>query len=282
LDVILNEMFLETEKQEAYLHPTLPPISVKDSNRDEDNSLVSESHFRHRKKNRLRKQKQNKIIFQNSGHRPNSSSSNSLATLGPPTFSSSSSSTSCWDTPWASSSLKNDEFIDDNKLSQLINVFPYHDFDTIKQALITCKGEVQSAAEMLLSADADTDTDGIWNGNRKQTTTQSKSIQKPKNVALNINKRNVSIQDHNIGSSYSNNKIYDDDNGLIDHEDGYDHRHCRQEALKYFKQRGEAFQKAKEAYRKKDGSAAYYSDEVRGLYIKISIFVPFKINWLFK
>jgi hypothetical protein len=291
LDIILNEMFLETEKQEAYLYSTLPPISVRDSNYDDDNSLVSEPHFRHRKKNRLRKQKSNKIIFQISGHRPNSSSSNGSATLGSPAFSSSSSSSStssCWNTPWASSSLKNpynrfdyesqDEFIDDNKLSRLINVFPDHDLDTLKQALITCKGDIQNATEMLLSAN----TDGVWNGSRRHVVTQSKGIQKPNDVVLNNNKRNVSIQRSNIGSSSSSNKIYDDD-GLIDYEDGYDHGYCRKEALKYFKQRSEAFQKAKEAHRKKDGSATYYSDEVRGLYTvdRISIFISFKINWLF-
>src|SRR5688572_23726632 len=63
LDVILNEMFLETEQQETFLHSSSPPISVRDSNYNEDNSLVSEPHFRHRKKKRLRKP--NNIIFQN-------------------------------------------------------------------------------------------------------------------------------------------------------------------------------------------------------------------------
>jgi hypothetical protein len=257
------------------LHSSSPPISVRDSNYDEDNSLVSEPHFRHRKKKRLRKQKPNNIIFQNSGHRPNSNKSSS-PTFSPSSSSSSSSSStttsSCWNVPWASHSLMNpqnkfdyegqDEFIDDNKLSQLINIFPYHDIDALKQTLITCKGEVQNATELLLS----TDTDGVWNGDRRQTVLQGKGIQKPNGVVLHKIKRNVGIQDRAIGSRFSlNNKIYDDDDGLVDYEDNYDHGYCRKEALRYFKQRGEAFQKAKEAHRKRDGSATYYSDEVRDL-----------------
>src|SRR5947207_7025577 len=99
--------------------------------------------------------------------------------------------------------------IDDNKLCQLMSMFPDHNFENLKQVLINCNGEVQSALVILSS-------NGDLNGGKGQ---QGKSIT---SATHHLNKKkNGSTQNHKyyIGTS-SNNRIYDDDDndGLVDYE----------------------------------------------------------------
>jgi hypothetical protein len=254
VDVILNEMYLETEQENdfSYSHSTSTFIS----NSDMDNSLVTEARFNHRKKKRLRKlqQKQDKIIFQNNGHRPNNSSSLEL----PISSSSSSSSSSCW-TSSSSTQSRNpwNKFeyglIDDGKLCHLMSMFPDHNFESVKQALINCNGEVQNATEIL-------------SGRRQQgkVIKQVSCISEHQNTHLYNKERDGTTSSNNYIKT-SINKIYDDDE-IVDYEDDFDPAYCQLEVDRCYKKRGESFKKAAQSYRRGNGGvASYHSDEVRGL-----------------
>jgi len=152
-------------------------------------------------------------------------------------------------------------------LSQLVNLFPDHNFVSLKQALITSNGNVENATDILLS-------DGALNDSKRQQgkgITQTSYTSERQSTHLHNKKRNGSIQNSTISSKNYigtsswpiNNKIYDDDNdGLVDYEDDYDPEYCREQVYNYFKKRNEYFKKAAKSHQKRAGGiASYHSDE---------------------
>jgi len=277
VDIILNEMYLETEQQEknfSYLHPQI--ISVRDPNYNEDNSLVSESRFKHRKKKR-RKQKQNKVIFQNNGHRPNSNKSSLNLGLQSPSSSSSSSSTSSYfslkqsKNPWNNLEHESqDGMIDDSKLCQLISMFPDHDFERLKQVLVNCNGEVQKASDILSSKDL---KDG--KGQQGQGIIQIPYTNEYQATHLLNKEKNDTIRSY---------KIYDNEDN-DDYEDSYDPEYCHQEIYKCYKKRDESFKNADQSFRKGGKGArsvaSYQSNEVRSLVHKLEILMSILLRITF-
>ncbi len=171
----------------------------------------------------------------------------------------------------------------DKKLCQLAEFFPNRDFDSLKNALINCNGQVENATEMLLSFD----TDSVWNGDNKTITTRGKGNKQTSHTPDTDEYHNSSMQyrtinstNHNRSSSqtpiksrFSSNsykfKVYDDDD-LVDNEDSYDPEYCRQKALEFMEKRNDAFRKASQSYQKtkghrngESGIAFHYSTEVR-------------------
>ncbi|GES92636.1 SMR domain-containing protein [Rhizophagus clarus] len=268
VDIVLNEMHLETEPQIddfPYSHSTSTLIS----NSDVDNSLAVEDQFiKHRKKKRRKQQKkQDRIILQNNGNSNNSSSLNIPTTLGTLTPSSSSpsspSTSSCWASPssmqsrnpWSKFEYESrDALIDDGKLCQLVEIFPDHKFENIKQALINCNGDVQNAIDILSS-------EGDGKRHRVLVIKQASHKIEHQTTPHHNKKRDDNVQIRIIDSNRTPpSRIYDDDE-IVDDEDEHDPDHCHNEAFRCYKKRDESFKKAAQSYRKGDGAASYYSDE---------------------
>ncbi|CAG8499377.1 5431_t:CDS:2 [Funneliformis caledonium] len=284
VEVVLNLLLNEQDSSYFQTNSTPSSVYVKDPN-DEDNFLVSESRFKRRKKKRHRKPKRN-IIIQNNTFRSYanvSSASNSPATPGSSTSSSSSASRWGWDTPSPLTSplqsknqwnyLQDDSF--DENLSQLTTVLPDHDFESLRNALITCKGHFDNAIDMLLSAN-----NSVWNGSNEAIKLRSKDFRQTShtpsfsNVIKDHNRPSLQIPiKFNFSSNRNKYKVYDDDDnddGLVDHEDRYDPVFCRMRAQEFMEMRSESYKKAFESYQKSKGHrsgeggiAFHYSTEGR-------------------
>ncbi|CAI2166804.1 8831_t:CDS:2 [Funneliformis geosporum] len=264
VEAVLNMLLNEQDNSYFQTSSTPSSVTVNDPN-DEDNFLISESRFKRRKKKRPRKPKRN-IIIQNNTFRSYanvSSASSSPATSA--SSMSSPSSTSRWGTPspltsptqstnqW-NNNLQDDLF--DENLSQLVTVFPDHDFERLRNALVTSKGQFEIAMDMLLSPN-----NNVWNGNneaiklRSKDNTQTSQTPSFSNVVKDQNRSSLQIP---IRFDFSSNrqkyKVYDvDDDELIDHEDRYDPGHCRMMAQDFMAKRGEAFRKALDSYQRSKG-----------------------------
>ncbi|CAB4391197.1 unnamed protein product [Rhizophagus irregularis] len=242
VDVILNEMYLQTEQDDDFSYSRSTSTLI--SNSDADNSLLTDVRNKYRKKKRRKSQRKQNIIFQNNGHRLNSNNSSSSS-------SSSSSSTSSYWTSSRNPESRN-ELIDDNKLCQLMEIFPNHNFESIKQTLVNCNGEVQNATEILSSGDL--------NDSKKQIIKLISHTSEHQDTHLQNKERRGSITNDSNSYEMPTNKIYDDDE-IEDYEDDHDPDHCQEEVFKCFKKRDESFKKAAQSYRKGQGSVASYHSE---------------------
>ncbi|CAG8638813.1 4805_t:CDS:2 [Rhizophagus irregularis] len=168
VDVILNEMYLQTEQDDDFSYSRSTSTLI--SNSDADNSLLTDV----RNKN------------------PESQN----------------------------------ELIDDNKLCQLMEIFPNHNFESIKQTLVNCNGEVQNATEILSSGDL--------NDSKKQI------------KVIKLISHTSEHQDTHLQNKERRGSITNDSN---------------KEAFKCFKKRDESFKKAAQSYRRGQGSVASYHSE---------------------
>ncbi|KAG9295751.1 hypothetical protein G9A89_008979 [Geosiphon pyriformis] len=163
----------------------------------------------------------------------------------------------------------------DQSLGQLIGVFPNHDFEILKKALVASGGTSQKAIELLLISSSNFSSDIISNNGKVLGSNNSSKPEKMKNRLGTSSSPFLPagvVFNHDTASSSPVIDRYACRSDLKHKEeenDDYDPQFCREKARQYMEKRNEAFGKAMASFNKarghrKDGEggiASYYSNE---------------------
>ncbi|CAG8724459.1 3065_t:CDS:2, partial [Acaulospora morrowiae] len=292
-EIIFEKILKEAQQKETtYSYTSSSGSFVVRGDDDEDNSLISESRFKHRKKKRLRKQFQIDSYSPDFNSTPNSPTSKTTPlspwnTQWPPPESERLSS---WDCQWpplpssvppekktytnVSRNYKPNLSDQRDSIIRLYDIFPDRSVQSLEKALETANGVEERAIEILLGVNTISEDRACSNNNSSRSkffsdglgfkieTEQYKAIRQKKSNTP-IRSPNTFILTHASSSTrFTHNQNLSDDEASSDYEPKY----CRQMANEYMEKRNDAFRKAVKAWKNSrnsrygdGGIASHYS-----------------------
>ncbi|CAG8434105.1 4728_t:CDS:2 [Ambispora gerdemannii] len=152
LDVVLNEIFLESEQLDSkstYSSSASTTSSFDTRDEDYDDDLSSEARFKHRKKKRRRQQKSTQMLLHVNALIPNSD--NSTSTVQSSATSSNKPSISEPSSPFTPSNVQNQWIKFEKEIQQLSNSFPTLPHKTIASTLHSNGGNYHETVLKLIS-----------------------------------------------------------------------------------------------------------------------------------
>ncbi|CAG8699050.1 2801_t:CDS:2, partial [Acaulospora morrowiae] len=293
-EIIFEKILKEAQQKETtYSYTSSSGSFVVRGDDDEDNSLISESRFKHRKKKRLRKQFQIDSYSPNFNTTPNSPTSKTTPlspwnTQWPPPESERLSS---WDSQWpplpssvppekkthtnVSCDYKPNLSDQRDSIIRLSDIFPDRSVQSLEKALETANGVEERAIEILLGVNTVAEDRACSNNSSRSTflsdglgfkieTEQYKAI-RPKKSNTPIRSPNTFTLTHASSSTrFTHDQNPSDDEASSDYEPKY----CRQMANECMEKRNDAFRRAVKAWKSSrksrygdGGIASHYSAE---------------------